>query len=228
MSKHTVRTESGGKNIAIYLSRPIVPNKRPAVIIVHEWWGLNDHVRGIADRYAKMGYVVAAPDLFGGVVAKDRNEAMALAQSVTPESSSKILSSTVEYLRRWDFVSSKIGLQGFCFGGTHAFNFICESKKITAAVIFYASVLPPEEKLGDIACPVLLVYGDKDHAIKPDQLHDLEATMKELKKNVQLELYEGAGHAFANDTGQNYNAEAAKKAWAETDKFFGTYLPLPK
>jgi carboxymethylenebutenolidase len=215
--------------VPIYLSRPTISTKRPLMMVIHEWWGLTDHIRSIADRYANLGYVAAVPDLFGGVVAKDRNEAMVLSQKVTPEQSSQLLTSAVDYLTRKDSVlSNKVGIHGFCFGGSHTFNFICESKRITAAVIFYASVFPPKERMSNIACPMLIVYGDKDHAVKPDQLKELEATLKKMKKNVQVELYPDAGHAFANDTGQNYNAEAAKKAWEATEKFLGTYLPLPK
>ena len=229
LSKHTVSIESEGRKVPIYLSRPTIPDKRPVIIILHEWWGLNDHVRGIADRYASLGYVAAAPDLYGGVIAKDRAEAAKLAESVSTDLSTKILKSVLDYISIREFTNqSKIGLHGFCFGGTHAFNFVCESKKIAAAVIFYAGVLPPKEKLSNIVSPLLIVYGDKDHSVKPDQVHELETTLKKLKKNAQVELYPDASHAFANETGPNYNEAAAKKAWQETEKFFGTYLPLPK
>lgn len=229
LSKHTVSIESGTRKVLIYLSRPTIPDKRPVIIVLHEWWGLNDHIRAIADRYANIGYVAAAPDLYAGRVAKDRTEAASMAQSVTPELSTQILKSVLDYILIREFTNQfKIGLHGFCFGGSHALNFLCESKKIAAGVIFYASVLPPKEKLANLNSPLLIVYGDKDQAVKPEQARELETTLKELKKNIRLEMYEGAGHAFANETGQNYNEEAAKKAWQETEKFFGTYLPIPK
>ena len=229
LTKHTVSAESDGKMVQIYLSRPTVPDKRPVIIVVHEWWGLNDNIRSIADSYASLGYVALAPDLFGGVIPKDRVEAAKQAENVSPDSSAKILKSVVDYATMRDFTnSSKIGMHGFCFGGTHAFNFICESKKIAAATIFYASVLPKPEKLSNITAPLLIVYGDKDNAIKIDRVLELESTLKKLKKNVQFEIYAGAGHAFCNESNPNYNKEAATNAWEKTIKFFGTYLPVPK
>ncbi|HVB12385.1 MAG TPA: dienelactone hydrolase family protein [Nitrososphaerales archaeon] len=229
MTKHTVSAESDGRTVQIYLSRPTVPDKRPVIIVVHEWWGLNDNIRSIADRYASLGYVALAPDLFGGVIPNDRVEAAKQAENVSPDISAKILKSVLDYATMRDFTNpSKIGMHGFCFGGTHAFNFICGSKKIAAATIFYASVLPKPEKLSNITAPLLIVYGDKDNAVKVDRVRELENTLKKLKKNVQFEIYAGAGHAFCNESNSNYNKEAATDAWEKTIKFFGTYIPVPK
>ncbi len=127
LSKHTVATEYRGRKVPIYLSRLTLPDRRPIIIIVHEWWGLNEHVRSIADRYANLGYVAAAPDLYAGVVAKDPAEAAKLAQSVSTDLSAGILKSVLDYIAIMEFAnSSKIGMHGFCFGGTHAFNLVCE------------------------------------------------------------------------------------------------------
>ncbi|MHB2035535.1 MAG: dienelactone hydrolase family protein [Nitrososphaerales archaeon] len=229
LTKHTVSAESDGRKVQIYLSRPTVPDKRPVIIVVHEWWGLNDNIRSIADRYASLGYVALAPDLFGGVIPKDRVEAAKQAENVSLDFSAKIIKSVLDYATMRDFTNpSKIGMHGFCFGGTHAFNFICESKKIAAATIFYASVLPKPERLSNITSPLLIVYGDKDNAIKIDRVRELESTLKKLKKNTQFEIYAGAGHAFCNEANPNYNKEAAADAWEKTIKFFGTYMPVPK
>ncbi len=92
----------------------------------------------------------------------------------------------------------------------------------------YASVLPSKEKLSTITAPLLVVYWDKDQTVKPDQVSELESILKKLKKNVQVEMYAGAGHAFFNETGRNYNEQAAKDSWEKATKFFGTFLTLPK
>ena len=119
LTKHTVSTESGGNKVLIYLSRPTIPDKRPVIIIVHEWWGLNDNIRSIADRYANLGYVALAPDLFGGVLPKDRVEAAKMAENVSPDVSAKILKSVLDYVTIREFANPfKIGMHGFCFGGT--------------------------------------------------------------------------------------------------------------
>jgi carboxymethylenebutenolidase len=229
LTKHTVSTESKGRKVPIYLSRPTVPDRRPVVVIVHEWWGLNDQIKGVADRYANLGYVAAAPDLFGGEAVKDMEEAKKRSGSMSVELSSQIINSVLDYLSIREFVNqSKIGVQGFCFGGTHTFNFACESKRIAATAIFYAGRIPPQEKLANIASPLFVVYGDKDQAVKPDQVRELEATLKKLGKNAQVELFPGAQHAFCNEKGPNYNKEAAESAWEKVTKFYATYLPLPK
>jgi carboxymethylenebutenolidase len=229
LSKHTVSAQSAARKVPIYLSRPTVPDKRPVIMVIHEFWGLTDHVRGVADRYASLGYIAAAPDLFGGVVAKDRNEAAKLSKSVSTELSSQLLTSALDFLTSRDFVNqTRIGIHGFCFGGTHAFNFACESKRLAAATIFYASILPPKEKLSGIKAPMLIVYGDKDQIVKIDQVKELQTTMKKLKKNVQFEIYPGAQHAFFNETAPNYNEAAAASAWEKAVAFFGAHLPVPK
>ncbi len=229
LTKHTVSAESDGRTVQIYLSRPTVKDKRPVIILVHEWWGLNDNIRSIADSYASLGYVALAPDLFGGVIPKDRVEAAKQAENVSPDISAKILKSVLDSATMRDVTNpSKIGRHGFCCGGTHAFNFICESKKIAAAAIFYASVLPKPEKLSNITAPLLIVYGDKDNAIKIDRVRELELTLKKLKKSVQFEIYAGAGHAFCNESNLNYNKDAATDAWEKTIRFFVTYMPVPK
>src|SRR5579862_8820948 len=183
-------------------------NKTPGVIIIHEWWGLVPHVKGIADKYAALGYVAIAPDLYGGASASNPDDARKLSMSVTPQNSKKMIDSTTIYLEALDL--SRIGITGYCFGGTHAFSYVCESKTIAAGVIYYAGRLPSDEQLANISAPLLIIYGDQDHSVTPDQARQLELTLKTLGKDVQLLLYKGAPHAFANETNkQAYRPEAA-------------------
>jgi carboxymethylenebutenolidase len=229
LSKHTVQAESKARRVPIYLARPTVSDKRPAIMVLHEFWGLTNQIRDIANKYASLGYVAAAPDLYGGLVAKDRDEAVILSKSVTPELSSELLSSAFDFIASRDFVNRmKIGIHGFCFGGTHALNFTCESKSLAASAIFYASKLPPKEKLSKIKAPMLVVYGDQDQVLKIDEVKELEHILKKLKKNVRFEIYPGAGHAFFNEGAPNYNEKASKDSWEKATEFFRAYLPVPK
>ena len=212
-----------GKFPAYVIKPSEVSSKTPGVIIIHEWWGLVPHVKEIADRYASLGYVAIAPDLYAGAPAANPDDARRLAMSVTPQNSKKMLDSTGLYLKALDL--SRIGITGFCFGGTHALNYVCESNEVAAGAIYYATRLPTDEQLAKVSAPLLLIYGDQDHSIKPEQARKLEQTLKSLGKDAQLLMYEGAPHAFSNETNkQNYRPEAAKDAWEKTIQFFNTHL----
>ncbi|HXQ92290.1 MAG TPA: dienelactone hydrolase family protein [Nitrososphaerales archaeon] len=221
-----IMIDSADGKFPAYVNKPNdVSNKTSGVIIIHEWWGLVPHVKGVADKYAAQGYVAIAPDLYSGASASAPDEARKLSTSVTTQNSKKMIDSTAVYLKALDL--SRLGITGYCFGGTHAFNYVCESKDVSAGVIYYASRLPGDEQLAKISVPLLLVYGDQDQSVKPDQARQLELTLKTLGKNVQLLLYEGAPHAFANETNkQGYRPEATKDSWDKTILFFNTHLLL--
>lgn len=211
-----------------YLSRPVNASKSsPGVIIIHEWWGLAPHIKDVADRYAAEGYVAFAPDLYGGKVATTPDFAMKLSASVTTQASAEIISEALDYLTKSNLSApNKIGITGFCFGGTHSFNFACVAeKRIAAAAPYYATRLPSEDQLAKIAAPLLIIYGEEDRSINPDQARKLEATLKRLGKNVQPLLYPGCPHAFFNDQNrQSYRPEAARDAWQKTLAFFKANL----
>jgi carboxymethylenebutenolidase len=210
-----------------YLSRPADESeKTPSIVIVHEWLGLVPHIKNVADRYASRGYLALAPDLYHGKIASNPDEARKLTMSVTTEDSTKELTTAVNYLRAASRAKEgKIGITGFCFGGTHALNFVCESPEISAGAIYYASRLPSDEQLSRISAPLLIIYGDQDQSVKPEQARQLEATLRRLGKDAQLLMYEGAPHAFFNDEHkQTYRPEASKDAWEKTLLFLDANL----
>jgi len=228
-SKSTVVVDAGTQKVSAYLSRPVASGPRPAVIVVHEWWGLVPHIKDVADRYAALGYVALAPDLYGGKVASEPGEAMKLSSGVSLEASGKVLDGVLSYLSRSDFVRpERIGVTGFCFGGTHSLNFACTTGKIAAAAVYYATRIPSDDLLAKVTAPLLLVYGDQDGNVKPEQARQLEATLKRLGKDVRLLMYPGCPHAFFNDENPRaYRPEAAKDAWEKTTAFFGGHLMRP-
>jgi carboxymethylenebutenolidase len=223
LSKDRVALNESGKLFG-YLSRPSnATPPRPAIIIIHEWWGLTPHMKDVSDRYASLGYVVLAPDLFGGVTTTVREEAMNLSASVSMQESAEKIGSAMSYLKQSSFVKpDQIGILGFCFGGMHEFHFLCVSSGITVAAIYYPSRVPSDDLLAKITMPLLLIYGDQDYSIK--SAYEVEATLRRLQKNAELLVYPGAGHAFFNDTWQNYKQEAAKDAWKKTTAFFASHI----
>ncbi len=220
--------ESEGRQIPAYLSHQAGngTGKRPGIIIIHEWWGLVPHIKDVADRYAREGYVALAPDLFNGVYATSSDKAMELSSSVSVDASEKMIGSSLDHLRGSGLVQdSKIVITGFCFGGTHAFNFVCGSKYVAAGAIYYASRLPNDEKLKRISTPLLLIYGDQDRSVKPEQARDLEEKLRRMGKDARLLSYPGCPHAFFNDQSPiSYRPEAARDAWEKTLAFFRAHL----
>lgn len=223
----SVSSLQAGKPIPAYVSRPSAPTSAPAVILIHEWWGLVPHTKDIANRFAARGYYAIAPDLYGGSVASTPEEAGKLSASVRPEASKSMLDSVVHHLSTQRTVDSrKIGIIGFCFGGTHAFNYVCESQRISAGVLFYATKPVTEEsKLAKVQAPLLIIYGDQDQRVSTETARQIEATLRKLGKNVELKIYPGCGHAFFNDqNAHGYKPEAAKDAWEKTLSFYQKYL----
>lgn len=198
----------------------------PAIIVIHEWWGLNDNVRAMADRLAGEGYIVFAVDLFGGKVAENPEVARQLMLSVVenPEQAS-------ENIRKaYDFVNTTagaptIGSIGWCFGGGWSLNTaMLFPNDLDAAVIFYGQVTDDEERLREINVPILGLFGADDTGISVESVQLFEAALERLRKNYEIQIYPRAGHGFANPTGQNYNAEVAEDAWKRTLEFLGHNL----
>src|SRR5579872_1581067 len=191
----------------------------PGLILIHDWWWLGNYVRETADRFASSGFVAIAPDLYVGKYAKNTDEAKELSSAVTPAVAKNFLDSTDVYLRALDV--SRVGITGFCLGGTIAFQYVCESTEIKAGVFFYATNLPSDEDLKNITSPLLIIYGDQDHSVNPERANQLEQTLKSLNKDAKLLTYAGAPHAFFNpENEKNYRPDAAKDAWEKTLEFF--------
>jgi len=203
-----------------YVTKPAkASNKTPGIILVHDWMGLGNFTKTVADRYAAQGYVTIAPDLYLGSLPNNPDEARKLSSAVTAPVSKKVLDGTVVYLKALD--TTKVGITGFCFGGTQTFDHICDSKELSAGVIYYATRLPGQTQLQNISAPLLIIYGDQDQHVSPEEAKQLESTLKVMGKDAKLLLYPGCPHAFFNEENkENYRAEAAKDAWEKTMEFF--------
>ncbi|MGI9265454.1 MAG: dienelactone hydrolase family protein [Gammaproteobacteria bacterium] len=198
----------------------------PAVIMIHEWWGLNDNIRAMADRLAGQGYIVLAVDLFGGKVASNAAEARQYMLGVVedPESANANIRSAYEFVST-TAGAPKVGSVGWCFGGAWSLNTAqLFPDELDATVIFYGQVTNDEDKLRPINSPILGLFGGEDKGIKVASVKAFDAALSRLRKDYEIHIYPGVGHAFANPTGNNYDQAAAKDAWRRTVEFLGRYL----
>jgi carboxymethylenebutenolidase len=218
-----------GVGLSGYLTRPKGDDKRPAVIVIHGWTGIDDHTRDVGRRLAKAGYVALVPDLLsrsGGTGAFSSGEAATKElYKLGDEMFTKDLTGAVNHLNGQNFVrANKIGVIGFCWGGGRALMFTTRSKDLAASVIYYGENPQNIDDVQNIAAPVLGQYGGADARITSG-VPQLEAAMKKHGKSFEYKIYPGAPHAFnSDDNPRSYREEAAKEAWARTLEFFKKHL----
>src|SRR5215204_226505 len=201
----------------------------PAVIMIHEWLGLNEHIKNQADLLAKEGYVVLAVDLYRGEVATDSNRAMELASSVRNNSTSAIdnLQSAVNYVKSLEMVDgSRIASLGWCFGGDWSLQLALNSSEnpLAATIIYYGRPVTDTASLSIISWPILCIFDHKDQAITVEPLKQFASALNASGITNDIYLYEGVGHAFANPSLDNYAPKETADAWQKTIGFLRTYL----
>jgi carboxymethylenebutenolidase len=201
----------------------------PAVIIIHEWLGLNEHIKNQADLLAKEGYVVLAVDLYRGEVATDSNRAMELASSVRNDPASAIdnLQSAVNYIKSLEIVDgNRIASLGWCFGGDWSLQLALNSSEnpLAATIIYYGRLVTDTVSLSSISWPILGIFGDQDQAIPVESVEQFASALNASGITNEIYLYEGVGHAFANPSGDNHAPKETADAWQKTIGFLRTYL----
>jgi len=197
----------------------------PAIIVIHEWWGLNDNIRAMADRLAGEGYMVLAVDLYGGKTADSPAGARELMLDVVedPEPANANIRAAYEFLTTAG--APRIGSLGWCFGGGWSLNTAqLFPNELAATVIYYGQVTADEDRLRPIGVPILGLFGADDTGITLESVDAFRGSLERLRKEHEIHVYPGVGHAFANPTGRNYNAEAATDAWEKTLEFLGRHL----
>jgi carboxymethylenebutenolidase len=213
-----------------YLSMPQAEGKFPAVVVIHENRGLNDHTRDVARRFAAAGFVALAPDLLsrkGGTASMaSPDKAREAIGTVTSAEAQADLHAALAFLHTHPRVQEgRLASVGFCWGGARSFLLATESDLLKAAVVFYGSA-PPAEQLARLRCPVLGIYGETDERIT-SKVPEVVAAIRQARKHFEYKIYPGAGHAFFNDSGERYHAESAKDAWARTLAFLRENLKKP-
>lgn len=200
----------------------------PAIIMIHEGMGLNDNIRAMAEKLAGEGYIVLAVDLFGGETATTTGVARVRMQKVieNPEPAA-------ENIRQaYDFLTSvagapRVGSLGWSFGGGWSLNTaMLFPEELDATVIFYGQVTNDDDRLRVISSPILGLFGAEDKGISIASVRQFEAALERLRKNYEIHIYPGAGHAFADPSGNAYNAEAADDAWGKMLEFLGLHLAI--
>jgi len=228
IESHAVQFTSDHITINAFVAEPAQAKGLPAVMILHEWWGLNDHIKDIAGRFAAEGFVGFVPDLYarlGGKVTKDANEAANLMNSLSSQLVLRDLNAATKFLKQRPSVDPiNIGVIGFCMGGTLALNQAGHNSDLKAAVIFYGKV-PPIETMDYLLCPILYHYGAKDGWVTKQEVDRLRDGLTQFGKPGEVVTYPNGQHAFFNDTRPDvYSQEDAGKAWRKTLEFFRRHL----
>jgi carboxymethylenebutenolidase len=218
-----VTYKSGEEEVSAYLAMPEEKGKYPAVIMIHEWWGLNDWIKSMADALASEGYVVLAVDLYRGKVTNKPDEASALMSGLPKDRAIRDLKSAYAYLQSLSEVNAaKIGSIGWCMGGSYSLTVAKElGEKLTACVINYGRVSGDKTELGTVKASVLGIFGAQDRGIPVESVRAFETALKELGRMCEIKIYEDSGHAFMNPNNtRGYNKANAEDAWRRTIEFF--------
>lgn len=208
-----------------FLAKPEQVGVYPGVIVIHEIWGLVDHIRDVASRLAREGYVALAVDLFEEKIVTKLEEGRMLREKFTEEKILGDLNGAFNYLKALSYVNpSRIGSVGFCMGGGLSLLLACHNRELAAPVIFYGRNPSPIELVKNLQCPILGNYAGADMAITESDINLLKQTLTKYGKKFDIKVYPGAPHAFFNDTSASYRPEAAKDAWERTLDFFNKQL----
>ena len=220
-----VKFTSGDLTIPAYLSRPQRKASAPGVLVIHEVFGLNDHIKNVADRIAAQGYVALAPQFFARAAepppqdATDMQAIRRAASSIKTEDAIKDMQAALDHLKTIKDVRPRFASVGFCMGGGYSYQLATHTKDLAGAVIFYGRT--PVELVPQVSCPLLGNFGELDQGIPPEKVREFEAALKKAGKTADIKIYPGAKHGFFNDTRpEAYNAAAAADAWQRTLKFF--------
>ena len=211
-------------------SNDTVSKKLPAVVMIHEWWGLNENIKNMANLLAKQGFVVLAADLYKGEVANNPERAMELVQIARNNQNNSInnLQSAVKYLSSLPNVdSSKIASLGWCFGGGQSLQLALNSQEhpLAATILYYGTPLVTDKALlSKIKWPVLGIFGDKDQAIPVEEINQFGTSLNQSGITNNMHIYKGLGHAFANPSGDNYAPKETEDAWQKTLSFLKKYV----
>ena len=217
---------SGNETVNGILYTPQGKGPFPALVVIHEWWGLNDWVKDEASKLADQGYVALAIDLYRGKVATTPDEAHQIMRGVPEDRANRDLLAATAYLASQKNIDPKrIGSIGWCMGGGYSLDLAIADPKLKAAVINYGHLATDDATLKKIDAPILGIFGGQDKGITPADVNKFESQMKALGKTVDIHIFPDAGHAFENPSNKTgYRAEDTAEAWKLTTAFLEKYL----
>jgi carboxymethylenebutenolidase len=232
-----------GRDLPVFTAEQEKRVRRPAVIIIHEIFGLNEHIKDIARRFARQGMIAFAPDLFSGApgLPEDRSDLNAMRtvwQKIPDAQLIEDLQTLYRHaIRHPDVMADKVGTVGFCMGGAIAYMFACSTQQIAWVADFYGRIYYPEltpnkpkhpiDYTSGLSCPMLGIFAGKDELITAEHVANLTARLQESRQRFEIKVYDDAQHAFFNDVREHYNADAAKDAWNKTLDFISRSIRLP-
>lgn len=222
--------DNDNDNASGYLAKPVLPGKYPGIVMIHEWWGLNNDIKTMADVLASHGYVVLSVDLYGGKVAINSEQARQLITMYDSQQGLQNMQSAIYFLNN-NYSTEKIGSIGWCFGGAQSLNLAINSNDdvegnnlVDATVIYYGSLVTDPEKLSSIDWPVLGIFAELDKGITTDTVNEFESSLNDLNIQNDIYIYSGVDHAFANPSGDRYAVEESQDAWNKTIVFLDSVL----
>jgi len=225
MAGQLVEFASNGSKAQGYLARPS-SSRGPGVIVIQEWWGLVDHIKGVADRFAAEGFFALAPDLYRGETTTSPDDAGRLMMALKIDLAVADLAGCIKYLVELEGVSpEKVGTVGFCMGGQLALAAACKSAKVGACADFYGVHPGITLDFSALAAPVLGIFAENDGFVNAEAVRKLENDIRSAGKRCDFHTYPGVDHAFFNESRPDvYNEDAAKDAWGRTMRFFREHL----
>lgn len=210
-------------NVNGYLVKPVSKENFPQIIMIHEWWGLNDNIKDMANKLASHGYVVLAVDLYGGKVATTAEEARTLMTSFDKQTGIDNMNSAFTYLHD-NYGENKIGSIGWCFGGGQSLNLALSNSNMDATVMYYGQLVTDQAELSKIKWPVLGIFAANDKGIPVNSVKQFESNLNTLNIPNDIIIYPNVDHAFANPSGNSYSKDASQDAWKKTLSFLDSEL----
>lgn len=240
ISRNVSHRAVDGKRLHGFVCSPDLNRPRPVIVILHEIWGLDAHIKDVTCRFTQQGYVGFAVDLFSRLstrLAATLEEGFQLRDQLSDAQVLTDVDSAVEYLKTQSFVDPKaLAVLGFCMGGRYALLYACHAEMLKAALVFYGRLRNshiddrtprhPLDLIPYLSCPILALFGEEDPGIPIEQVNEFRERLQFQGKKFQIRTYPGAPHAFFNDTKPTYREEAAKDAWKQTLRFLRRYLPI--
>lgn len=213
-----------GEKTSGEIALPEGKSKAPAVVLIQEWWGLNDHIRSLLDRLAKEGFVALAPDLYHGQVTTNPEVAMKLMTELDGERSMDEIQGAVAFLAAHERCSGKVGVMGFCMGGAFSFRAATRIPELGAAVPFYGVPDPAKADYTKVRAPICAHFAARDEWAKPERAQAIKEQLDARGQPMELHIYD-ADHAFVNDTRPDvYSPDQAKLAWERSMAFLHRHL----
>ncbi len=221
-----VSYKSGDQTVQAVLYAPEGKGPFPGIVVIHEWWGLNDWVKEQASKLADQGYAALAIDLYRGKVATTPDEAHEIMRGVPEDRAARDLHAAVEFLKAQSNVKKdRIASIGWCMGGGYSLDVALQEPTLTAAVINYGHLASDSESLKKINASILGLFGGQDRGIPPEDVKKFEQGLKQMGKKVEVVIYPNAGHAFENPNNKaGYRADDAADAWKRTVNFLADTL----